>query len=236
MALPQARNVMCCQRTAPHDHGKRWSEDTAGESFPAVSGWHWKERIWISYQILWYTHVMNKPISVKAHLSIDAIETRYRKAKDGVERSHWHIIWLLAQGKTTKEIALVTGYCPTWIRTLAHRYDDAGPQGLGDRRHANAGGTFLLSHEQQAQLQQALDEPPTYGGLWTGPKVAQWILAHTGRKVPPQRGWEYLKRLNYSKRVLRPRHAKADQPPRRRSKKPPRAAERAPANLSPGNG
>jgi len=25
-----------------------------------------------------------------------------------------------------------------------------------------------------------------------------------------RRGWEYLKRLNYSKRVLRPRHAKAD--------------------------
>ncbi len=163
-----------------------------------------------SHQILWYTHVMKKPISVKAHLSIDAIETRYRKAKDGVERSHWHIIWLLAQGKTTKEIALVTGYCPTWIRTLAHRYNDAGPQGLGDRRHANPGGTFILSQEQQAQLQQALDEPPTDGGLWTGPKVAQWILAHTGRKVPPQRGWEYLKRLNYSKRVLRPRHAKAD--------------------------
>ena len=79
---------------------------------------------------------MNKPITVKAHLSIEAIETRYRKAKDPVERSHWHIIWLLTQGKTTTEIALVTGYCPTWIRTLAHRYNDAGPQGLGDRRHS----------------------------------------------------------------------------------------------------
>jgi hypothetical protein len=40
---------------------------------------------------------MNKPITVKAHLSIEAIETRYRKAKDPVERSHWHIIWLLAK-------------------------------------------------------------------------------------------------------------------------------------------
>ncbi len=40
--------------------------------------------------------------------------------------------------------------------------------------------------------------------------VARWIESHTGRKVHAQRGWEYLKRLNYSKRVLRPRHAKAD--------------------------
>jgi hypothetical protein len=28
---------------------------------------------------------MNKPISVKAHLSIEELETRYRKAKDAVE-------------------------------------------------------------------------------------------------------------------------------------------------------
>jgi len=153
---------------------------------------------------------MNKPITVKAHLSIEAIETRYRKAKDPVERSHWQIIWLLAQDKTTKAIAEVTGYCPTWIRTLAHRYNDEGPQGLSDRLHSNPGGTFILSQEQQAQLQQALDEPPADGGLWTGPKVARWIESQTGRKVHPQRGWEYLKRLNYSKRVLRPRHAKAD--------------------------
>ncbi len=153
---------------------------------------------------------MNKPITLKVHLSTEALETRYRKAKDGVERSHWHIIWLLAQGKTTKEIAQVTGYCPTWIRTLAHRYNEEGPQGLGDRRHGNPGGTFILSQEQQTRLQQAIDEPAADGGLWTGPKVAHWIFAQTDRKVHPQRGWEYLKRLNYSKRVLRPRHAKAD--------------------------
>ena len=53
----------------------------------------------VSYQILWYTYVMKKPITVKAHLSIEAIETRYRKAKDPVERSHWQIVWLLAEAQ-----------------------------------------------------------------------------------------------------------------------------------------
>jgi transposase len=113
----------------------------------------------------------------------------------------------------TKEIALVSGYCPRGMRTLAHRYNDEGPQGLGDRRPGNPGGTCLLSPEQQAQLCQALAEPPADGGLWTGPKVARWIASHTGRKVHAQRGWEYLKRLNYSKPVLRPRHTKADPAP-----------------------
>jgi transposase len=150
---------------------------------------------------------MNKRITVKPHESIEYIEARYRKAKDPVERSHWQIIWLLAQGKTTGEIAEVTGYCASWIRSIAHRYNNEGPAGLGDRRHDNPGGTFILSVEQ---LEQDLDAGAPDGGLWTGPKVAHWIEVYTGHKVHPQRGWEYLKRLGYSKRVLRPRHAKAD--------------------------
>ncbi len=153
---------------------------------------------------------MKKPLTVKTHLSIEEVEARYRQARDPVERSQWQIIWLLAQGKTTKTIREVTGYCLAWIRTIAHRYNQDGPQAIGDHRHANPGGTFILSAELQAQLVEALENPPPDAGLWTGPKVARWILVQTGRKVHPQRGWEYLKRLHYSKRVLRPRHAKAD--------------------------
>jgi len=153
---------------------------------------------------------MKKPITVKPHLSLEAVEARYRQAKDVVERSHWQIIWLLAQGKTTKAIQEVTGYCLAWIRSIAHRSNQGGPQALGDRRHSNPGGNFLLSVEQQAQLEQALEGPAPDGGLWTGREVASWILAQTGRQLHPQRGWEYLKRLGYSKRILRPRHAKAD--------------------------
>jgi transposase len=153
---------------------------------------------------------MKKPLTVKTHLSIEEVEARYRQARDPVERSQWQIIWLLAQGKTTKTIREVTGYCLAWIRTIAHRYNQNGPQAIGDHRHANPGGTFILSAELQAQLVEALENPPADTGLWTGPKVARWILVQTGRKVHPQRGWEYLKRLHSSKRVLRPRHAKAD--------------------------
>src|SRR5712691_8875496 len=153
---------------------------------------------------------MNKPITVQPHLSLEEVEARYRKAKDAVERSHWQIIWLLAQGKTTKEIQEFTGYCLAWIRAIAHRYNQGGPPALGDRRHNNPGGSFLLSPKQQAQLEQALEGPAPDGGLLTGRQVARWILVQTGRKVHPQRGWEYLKRLGYSKRLLRPRHAKAD--------------------------
>jgi hypothetical protein len=98
---------------------------------------------------------MKKPISVKPHLNLEAVETRYRQAKDAVERSRWQIIWLLAPGKTTKEIQEFTGSCLAWIRTIAHRSNQDGPLALGDRRQTNPGGSFLLSPEQQAQLEQA---------------------------------------------------------------------------------
>jgi transposase len=153
---------------------------------------------------------MNKRITVKAHLSVEQVEARYRKAQDPVERSHWQIIWLVAQGKTTGEISEVTGYSVGWIYTIVHRYNQQGPAVIGDHRHGNPGGTFILSAEQQQHLEHDLDAGAPDGGLWTGPKVARWILVYTGRQVHPQRGWEYLKRLGYSKRVLRPRHAKAD--------------------------
>ncbi len=151
-----------------------------------------------------------KRISLVEHLSWEEIETHYRKAKDGVARGQWQVIWLLAQGKRAQDIAEVTGYSYTWVREIVHRYNQRGPQAVGDARHENPGGQFILSVSQQRELQETLEDDPPDGGLWTGPKVAIWIAQQTGRPVHAQRGWEYLKRLGYSKRVLRPRHAKAD--------------------------
>lgn len=64
----------------------------------------------------------------------------------------------------------------------------------------------LLSDQQQALLWQALQEPPADGGLWTGVKVANWMSELLGREIAPQRGWEYLKGLEYVRRRPRPEH------------------------------
>jgi transposase len=68
-----------------------------------------------------------KYVCVAAHVSIDELENRYRKATDPVEQSHFQMIWLLAQGKRVREVAEVTGYCANWIRILARRYNQKGP-------------------------------------------------------------------------------------------------------------
>jgi len=91
-------------------------------------------------------------------------------------------------------VAAISGYGQRWIGVIVHRYNEQGPDGLGDHRGKNAGAKPLLDKEGEAVLKTVLAEPPADGGLWTGPKVAAWMSARLGRKVWPQRGWDYLKK------------------------------------------
>src|SRR5207342_549413 len=144
-----------------------------------------------------------------AHLSTAELGQRYRAARQPIERSHLQIVWLLSQGRSEREVAAISGYGQRWIGVIVHRYNEQGPDGLGDHRGKNAGAKPLLDKEGEAVLKTVLAEPPADGGLWTGPKVAAWMAARLGRKVWPQRGWDYLKKLGYSAQRPRPRHAKA---------------------------
>jgi hypothetical protein len=51
-----------------------------------------------------HTGVMQKRFAVNPHLSLEKVERHYPKAKDTIVRGHWLIVWLLAQGNTTKQI------------------------------------------------------------------------------------------------------------------------------------
>ena len=143
------------------------------------------------------------------------MENRYRKARDPVARSHYQIIWLISEGKTTAEVMGVTGYSRGWVQQLARRYNARGEEALGDARHENPGATdrALLDREQQAELAEALRKPPQDGGMWNSRKVGEWIEQKTGKAVSnkKQRGWEYLRRLGNSPKVPRPHHHKADE-------------------------
>jgi transposase len=149
------------------------------------------------------------------HVAIEELERLFRAAKDVVERSHYQAIWLLARGHTTSEVADVVALTPRWVSKLARRYEREGVGSLGDRRRHNAGGKPLLSAEDLAALRERLRLPPDDGGLWTGPKVARWMAARLGLvHVHAPRGWEALKKLDWSlqdPRPKNPRSATADE-------------------------
>ena len=162
---------------------------------------------------------MGKRIQIAAHLSVEELEKHYRQAKDGVESRHYQIIWLLAQGKHTEEVAALSGYSRSWIYELVWGYNRIGMEALGDKRHQNTGATPLLNDLQQAQLWQLLQEQPSDGDLWDGPKVAEWMSQLLGRKIHPQRGWEYLRAMEMRLRRPRPEHQQSDPAEQERWKK-----------------
>ena len=153
---------------------------------------------------------MPRRMTPAPHLPVDELERRCRRARDPVARSHFQIVWLLAAGRPTAEVAAATGYSVDWVRAVAHRYDAGGPDALGDRRHANPGAAPLLPPGEKEALRAALGGPAPDGGLWTGRKVAAWMAERLGRPVAEQRGWEWLRRLGFTPQRPRPREERAD--------------------------
>jgi transposase len=153
---------------------------------------------------------MAQHLHVVEHLSSADLKQRYQSAHDPVERTHFHVLHLASERWRSADIAEVSSYSVVWVRKLVRRYNDGGPEALEDQRHRNPGQPRLLGTEQEAELERLLRGTPEDGGVWTGPKVAQWIRQTLGREVADVRGWEALRRLGY--RPLRPRrrHAKAD--------------------------
>ena len=146
----------------------------------------------------------------------------------------FHILWLMKEGRTPHEIAYMLGYTARWVRTIVQRWNQDGEQGIQDQRLTLPGAPCLLTASQQKELDQALDQPPTDGGLWSGPKVAAWMQERLGRPVDPRRGWDYLQRLGRSTRVPRPQHEQSDQATQQAFKKTPGGGREAARAVSRG--
>lgn len=153
---------------------------------------------------------MTAPLTLAPHLTSAEIEHRYRTCADGVERLHWQMIWLLDQGHHVPAIAELLGSTEFWVRTIVHRYIDAGPDGLRDQRRTNPGASPLVTPAVREELRQRLAEPPPDGGLWTGPKVAIWLSERLDRVISPQRAWEVLRAIGFTPQRPRPTAVRAD--------------------------
>ena len=149
-------------------------------------------------------------VRIAEHLSVEEIEKRYRSAKEGVERSQWQIIWLLAAGKTSREVEAATGYCLLWIGEIAGRYNREGAAGIGDRRHGNPGRAGNLTAAQDHALKAAYEAAQARGENWNGQQVSVWMSECLGHKVYMRRGYEWLAKHKQTPQVPRPAHREAD--------------------------
>jgi transposase len=156
---------------------------------------------------------MGRTITLEKHLSDEELKTRYQSSTDPIESRRWHLLWLVSQRWYLLDAAASVGVSYSYARKVVYAYNQDGVAAIINRRCGRQmSRRALLNAAQQEELDQALQSPPADGGLWSGPKVAQWIAKTTGRAhVHPQRGWDYLQRLHYSGQHPRPRHANADE-------------------------
>lgn len=138
---------------------------------------------------------MPKRIKIEPHLTVEELGMRYRSATDPTEKTHYQIVWLLAQGRHSEDVAEITGYSRSWIYELIWGYNRVGPETLGDQRHKHPGAEPLLSAQQQQELKEVLRSPHPSSETWNGARVAQWMTEKLGREVTRQRGWEYLRKF-----------------------------------------
>jgi transposase len=69
---------------------------------------------------------------IAGHLSVAELEARYRAAQDVTEARHFQAIWLLAQGRTVREVSEVLAFVPRWVGDAAGgALQRLGPRGAG---------------------------------------------------------------------------------------------------------
>ncbi len=153
---------------------------------------------------------------VADHLSVSALEQRYRSCTDVTGARHLQAIWLLAKGHHLAEVSATVAYARRWVERLLARYNAEGPQALGDLRRRNGTSPSVLKPDLLDKLKDRLRQLPPDGGLWTSPKVAAWMASELGlARVAPQRGWEALKAIGWSVQKPRPRHPASATPEER---------------------
>lgn len=150
-------------------------------------------------------------IKLAAHLSPSELAERYRQTHDGIERSHWQIIWLLAQGHPACEVARMTGYSAYWIGQLARRYNAEGAEALRDHRRQSRPSpqALLAGPAELEELRTALGSPAPRGDVWNSRTVAAWLSARAGRLVSVNTAWRYLRAIGWTSQTPRPRHVQA---------------------------
>jgi transposase len=140
------------------------------------------------------------------HLSVEELGRRYRESADVCAARHFQAIWLLAQGRTFSDVASTTGLAQRWLEQLARRYNDYGPEALGDRRRSNGAQARILTPELLEKLRARLVDPPPDGGVWTTPKIAVWMAQELGLAlVFAQRAWDALRAIGWT--IVRVRDA-----------------------------
>lgn len=153
---------------------------------------------------------MPSPIKLKPHLTTEQLYQRYRHCQQPREKTRWRALYLIAKGGIANQVAKRVGRSSGWMTNLARRYNQLGAAGVADQRtQSKPSPPPTLTDKQRQALATALRHPPADGGLWSAPKVVDWIKQKTGKAVHLTTAWRTMRALGFTLQVPRPQHRQA---------------------------
>jgi DNA-binding MarR family transcriptional regulator len=69
-------------------------------------------------------------LPIAPHLSHDESARRSRACRQGIEKTHWQVLWLLTRPEappTPAQVAEQVGLTAGWVRAILKRWNAAGP-------------------------------------------------------------------------------------------------------------
>lgn len=149
---------------------------------------------------------MPEPIKLKPHLTTEQLYKRYRDCRHPQEKLRWRALYLISTGEQASQAARHVGRSSAWMTKLARRYNLNGPAAVPNQRGESIGRKARLSKQVALELDKALQGVAPDGGLWTAPKVVNWIKERTGEEVNKTTAWRWMLKLGFTLQVPRPRH------------------------------
>lgn len=145
--------------------------------------------------------------------SLDVIEKRFKIEKEMKVKTRLHLILLLCEGYTQREVASMLkvskGLVPFWKK----RFEKEGFSGLEDK--VGRGLKPSLTEEQLSMLASSIDTGVLMdNGFTRGFKtkdVVQFIQEQFGKEFTPRYCRDIMKNMSCGLKVPRPRHKKRNQ-------------------------
>lgn len=145
------------------------------------------------------------------HLDNEELWKHYSECLNPKTKELWHLLWLVqVKGINATYASELMGYSHGWGWYWIKQYNEKGISAIILPKLRNPElAKKKVTEEMKAELLDYLetDVPDEIGGgLWSGPKVKQFMLYFYGVDISAKTGWKVLKECGYSVTTLRPRH------------------------------
>ncbi|MFM7622903.1 MAG: transposase [Alphaproteobacteria bacterium] len=140
----------------------------------------------------------------------EALKAAMDDTRDLSEFRRYQAVYLrLAHGMNVAQIADMTRYSVSWVKSLHSLYRHQGLDGL---RGGNHGGRRreVLSNEQEILVLQEVKKYAEAGQVLIAADIHRRVCALAGREVSLQTTYRILNRHGWRKIMPRPKHPKSD--------------------------